>query len=131
MVKKKSPETKKKLGRPTKYNEDIQKKADQFVSSLEATDELPHIYDLAEHLEVDSDTIGNWGEVHPKFFGTIKKLKKLQERRLMNKGLDNTWNPPMAMFLLKCNHGFVDKVVNVNIETPESKVENLLNKLGE
>ena len=49
----------------------------------------------------------------------------------MVKGLSNEWNPTMAIFLLKANHGLVDKVVNVNVETPENKVESLLGKLSD
>ena len=122
---------KNKRGRPTKYNEEIQAMADKFIENVRELGQLPHIYDLAEYLGVDSDTINNWGKSHPVFFGTIKKLKKLQEKKLMEKGLDNTWNSSMAIFLLKANHGFVDKVVNINVESPESKVEKLLEKMGE
>ena len=123
---------KNKGGRPTKYNEEMVKKAYEYIELAGNNyEELPTLFKMAEYLKVDEDTVLAWGKKYDEFIGAIKKVKKLQRDRLMGKGLDNTWNSPMAMFLLKCNHGFVDRVVNINVESPESKVESLLEKMGE
>jgi len=136
MVKKDSKTTTKKpkakIGRPTKYNEEMVKKAYDYIDfSLRDLEELPTLFKMAQYLEIDEDTVLEWGKIHEHFSGAIKKVKKLQKGRLMEKGLDGTWSTPMAIFLLKANHGLVDRQVVHNVDTPENKVESLLNKLGE
>lgn len=98
-------------GQPTKYNETIVGKLQQYVSSCgrEAT-ELPTIEGFANYIDVDADTIGNWGDAFPEFFGAIKKLKDKQKNQLINDGLygGKEVNQAMAIFLLKANHGMVE-----------------------
>lgn len=98
-------------GQPTKYNETMIEKLKDYVKSCgrEAT-ELPTVEGFAEYVDVDPDTIGNWGEAFPEFFGAIKKLKAKQKNQLINDGLygGKEVNQAMAIFLLKANHGMVE-----------------------
>lgn len=124
-------ESKPKLGRPTKYDEKLQRKADEYVDSCSDYEQLPTIEGLAEVLKINADTVQEWSKSNDIFSVTVKKIRELQKKRLMEKGLDQSWSTPMAIFLLKANHGLVDKVVNINVDSPESKVEALLHKMGE
>jgi hypothetical protein len=98
-------------GQPTKYDESIIGKLQEYVKTCgrEAT-ELPTIEGFAAYVDVDPDTIGNWGDAFPEFFGAIKKMKARQKNQLINDGLygGKEVNQAMAIFLLKANHGMVE-----------------------
>jgi len=96
-------------GRPTKYREDMPQRVLNYVDEAFATGKIPTIQGLSCVLEVDEDTIGNWGKKYPSFFGAVKRLKQSQADNLQNKGLRNEFNPTMCIFLLKNNHGFTDR----------------------
>ena len=114
------------MARPTKYNEKLQEKADQYVDKHEMIDDLITIEGLALELKINTDTIAEWRKIHDKFSETVKRIKAIQKNALMKKGLQNEWNPTMAIFLLKANHGLIDRQVVQNVDTPENKAEELL-----
>ena len=64
------------LGRPSKYSDDIPKKAAKLCK-LGATDAQ-----LADFFEVDVDTILEWKKVHPAFSGALKDAKKEADERV-------------------------------------------------
>ena len=115
-----------KIGRPSKYNEQLQKKADQYVDKHEMIDDLITIEGLALELKINTDTVNEWKKIHDDFSATVKRIKAIQKNALMKKGLQNEWNPTMAIFLLKANHGLIDRQVVQNVDTPENKAEELL-----
>jgi len=96
--------TYRKEGAPTKYKPEYIKTTLDYVTR----EDVPFIEELALALGVDEDTIGNWGKKHPEFFGAIKRLKSKQRLGLQKQGLMNKINPTMAIFQLKCNHGFIE-----------------------
>lgn len=109
-----SDNTPKKLGRPTDYSEEVLERLKEYYSMCgrEQT-ELPTVEGFANFIDVDPDTIGNWGDKHPDFFGAIKKLKSRQKNQLINDGLygGKEVNQAMAIFLLKANHGLKETSV--------------------
>jgi len=119
------------MARPTKYNEKLQKKADEYVDKIEKSDQLATTEGLALHLKINIDTVNEWRKIHNAFSVTVKRIKALQKNSLMEKGLKAEWNPTMAIFLLKANHGLVDRQVVHNIDTPENKAEELLKAMGD
>lgn len=107
--KKKSKVTPRKEGRPTKYKPEYVKVARDYIDSVS----IPYVQQLALNLDVDIDTIlESWTKMDKEFFRTIKRLKTKQELGLLT---EETINPTMRIFQLKCNHGY--------IETSKSQVE--------
>lgn len=54
-------------------------------------------------------------------FRAIKRSRDICKNRLANQGLDGEANPTMAIFILKNNHGFRDKVETENINHNTNK----------
>lgn len=75
---------KKRVGRPTKYNEKVIRQAGRLCSAHGYTDKQ-----LAEFFEVTEQTVNNWKKKHPEFFEALKEGKavadKLVERSLFER----------------------------------------------
>lgn len=115
-------------GRPTKYNSDILKKAQEYlalcVDSVERVVSqesekytmykqklvvnLPSIEGLAIHLGIVKDTIYQWEKEHPEFSDVINTLRAKQAVKLLNSGLSGEYNPYIAKALLS-KHGYSEK----------------------
>lgn len=106
------------VGRPTKYNEELQKKADQYVDETSH----PYIEELALKLDINDDTINRWTKVSkktkkpkkPLFYATIKKLKMKQLLALKKKSIDKDYATAGAIFQMKANHGMIETTRNIN-----------------
>lgn len=105
---------KKKTGRPTKYDEEIQRLADEYVNNhLEKGDLVPTIVGLAIELDVATNTIYNWAtEDKPAFLRTFMRVEQLQHRALVNGGLSGDFNPAITKMMLT-HHGYSDQQ-NIN-----------------
>ena len=98
-------------GRPSKYCELIQHKANKYLNCYEQMGELfPSLAGLSQFIRVKRSTIYNWAaqKNKPEFLDTIDEIKNLQELKLTNGGLDGTLNVAMAKLLL-ISHGICDK----------------------
>jgi hypothetical protein len=96
-------------GRPTLYNDDVQKKADEYLNNWEKTgDVIPSIAGLADYLGLAVRTMHLWKEKHEKFMHTLEKIQTKQHRVLLNNGLNNTFNSAIAKLAL-ANHGYSEK----------------------
>ena len=97
-------------GRPTSYSEEMQNRADEYVSGghEECGDVVPSIAGLACELNVDRTTMYAWAEAHEDFSHTLSVLKHRQERMLLSGGLSGTHNAAIAKLML-ANHGYSDK----------------------
>ena len=115
-----------KVGRPTKYYDGMIDIAKKYIYSCgrEQT-EMPTIEGLAEILNVDDERIGEYAEKHPEFHATIKRLKAKQKTQLMNDGMygGKKVNSPMAIFLLKANHGMIETERKLLIGDKENPLE--------
>lgn len=132
------------MARPTKYNNDILIKANEYNHRIWSAPALPTIEGLAEELEVDADTIDNWASAkypddyedkelagklkYPEFFGTIKEIKNKQKKQLMEDGMygGKEVNSTMAIFLLKANHGMIETEKKLIGNSDGSNLENLV-----
>ena len=98
------------VGRPTKYSEDLQTQADEYILSYEELGELvPTLVGLAIHLEVATNTIYNWAtEANPEFLRVFTRVEQLQHRGLVNGGLSGKFNPAITKMMMT-KHGYSDK----------------------
>jgi len=109
--------TTKKLGRPTKYNQDIQDRADKYVRVLN----LPFMEELALELDVDDDTLYEWARRYKAFSVTIKRLAMKQKLGLLKISMNKDYATSGAIFQLKANHGMVEtekKIIGGDPDNP-------------
>lgn len=98
-------------GRPTKYDPSVIDLAKEYIDSCSREQtELPTLEGLALKIGVDDETLGIWASSNPEFSATIKELKAKQKNQLINDGMygGKEVNTPMAIFLLKVNHGMIE-----------------------
>ena len=102
-------ETKRGVGRPTKYNPELQAEADTYVYRLE---ELGHVVPsrvgLCCFLGIDKTTSYEWEKIYPEFSHTLKTVETLQEHMTLNGGLSGGLNSTIVKLVL-ANHGYSDK----------------------
>lgn len=110
----------KKSGRPTKYNGELQAKADHYARNHKELGEVvPTVAGLCVHLDVARSTIYKWADEKPLFSDTLDRINQNQELNLVNGSLANTMNANIAKLML-ANHGYSDKVQQDNISSDGS-----------
>jgi len=130
-------------GRPTEYNEEMLKKAQEYIEmcnddeiqqtigmSSKGTElfknkvivNIPTIEGLAYELKVHKDTIYEWCKVYKEFSVVIDELRAKQARELINKGLSGDYNPTIAKVLLT-KHGYRE---GIDATTNNKDVGNVL-----
>jgi len=113
---------KKEEGRPTKYKKKYCQELKKFFSKERfreikiittgknnyskeeiklIANELPTLERFAEKIEVDEDTITNWGKKHKEFFGAIGACKAIQKDFLIQNGLLGLYQSNFAIFVAK------------------------------
>jgi len=124
------------VGRPTKYSEDLQTQADEYILSYEELGELvPTLVGLAIHLEVATNTIYNWAtEANPEFLRVFTRVEQLQHRGLVNGGLSGKFNPAITKMMMT-KHGYSDKQELAHTSpdgsmSPKDSAEAVLNALA-
>ena len=127
-------EVKSKGGRPTKYNEEMQRLADEYVDNCglymilddkKVPNSIPSIVGLALKLKVHRDTIYEWCKTHRQFSDTLENIKQKQELFLMHHGLTKGYDSGFAKFLAINVTSYKDKVeqtidhknVQINIDS--------------
>lgn len=100
---------KRSVGRPSKYSEELQAMADDYVYRLE---ELGHIVPsrvgLCCFIGIHKSTSYEWEEAYPEFSDTLKTVETLQEHLTLNGGLVGKLNPTIVKLLL-ANFGYSDR----------------------
>ena len=97
------------VGRPTKYNPELQAEADTYVYRLE---ELGHVVPsrvgLCCFLGIAKQTSFEWEGIYPEFSATLRDVETLQEHMTLNGGLSGGLNSTIVKLVL-ANHGYSDK----------------------
>ena len=99
-------------GRPTDYDPSMIQQIEEYVLTCgrEQT-KLPKRVDIALLLDVDDETLIEWGKKYPEFSATLSRVDKLQMSQLMDDGMygGKEVNARIAQFLLSANHGLKEK----------------------
>lgn len=96
-------------GRPTKYNDDIKAKAEEYINKFAEHDHaIPSVVGLAVVLEVAEKTLYNWGDKHPEFLQILERLNSKQHFTLVNGGLKGELNPSITKLVMG-KHGYHEK----------------------
>ena len=102
-------ESKRKRGRPTKYNIQMIKRVTEYTKKCIKEGVFPTIEGLAPKLKIGVRSIYEWEELYPDFSQTIDNLRDTQKQLLITNGLVGKYNTRFSMFLLKANHGMSEK----------------------
>lgn len=106
--------------RPTKYNEEVQAKADGYLLRYEELgDVVPTVAGLAVYLGVSKSTVYLWAEKNAQFSDTLKMVNAIQEARLSSGGLSNSMNATIVKLML-ANHGYSEKSQVDHVSSDES-----------
>lgn len=106
--------------RPTKYNEEVQAKAEDYLLRYEELgDVVPTAAGLAVYLNVSKSTVYLWAEKNKLFSDTLKMVNAIQESRLSSGGLSNSMNPTIVKLMLS-NHGYSEKSQVDHVSSDES-----------
>lgn len=97
------------VGRPSKYNDELQAKADEYVFKYsECGDVIPSRVGLCCYLGIGKVISYEWERIHPEFMNTLSNIETMQERIAVNSGLKGEFNSVITKLIL-ANHGYSDK----------------------
>lgn len=100
-------------GRPTKYEERFVNELDNYLTTTGKEQmSLPTIQGFALWIGVNDDTLNEWGKIYPEFSATLKRLKHLQAKQLIDDGIygGKEVNATIIKLLLQNNHGMKERV---------------------
>ena len=69
---------------------------------------LPTVEGYALFIKRPRQTIYSWIKMFPEFAAAMDKIKTEQKQRLIEKGLNGTYNASIARLILSTNHGMVE-----------------------
>lgn len=97
-------------GRPSKYNDELQALADRYILEYPSQDDvIPSAAGLCVWLGISRPTLHEWDRTYSDFSNTLDKIRSLQEKAALNKGLTGEFNSTIVKLVL-ANHGYSDKV---------------------
>jgi hypothetical protein len=100
-------------GRPSKYSDEICRKARLYVSGgyKDKGDAIPQIAGLAVEIGISRDTVYEWSQDPEKqeFSDIVAECMSAQERKLINGSLTGDLNPTISKLLL-CKHGHSERI---------------------
>lgn len=96
------------MARPTKLNDDMRQKIDEYIERSIANKDVPSVAGLAVELSISKVTLYNWSENDKELLNTLEGMKSLQEAMLLKGGLKNEYNATIVKLML-ANHGYREK----------------------
>jgi len=104
-------------GRPTKYNPEVQERADYYLDSgyIDEEHPFPSEVGLSVYLGLAHSTVKKWDNDgdKPLFSATLGKIKTKQHMITVHKGISGDFNAAITKLVLH-NFGYSDKVENTN-----------------
>lgn len=102
-------EEKKEVGRPSELGESLLKAKEYLFGGYETVgDVVPSVSGLACYLGKHKSTMYSYADQNKEFSDTLQAIKTLQENKLINSGLNGTFNPTITKLML-ANHGYTEK----------------------
>ena len=96
------------VGRPTKYNEELQEQANDYLFNWSDRDAVPSRVGLCCYIGISKHTSFEWEKLYPEFSATLAAVETLQEHTAMNKGITGEFNSTIVKLVL-ANHGYSDR----------------------
>ena len=95
-------------GRPTKYNDELQQQAEDYLFNWAERDKVPSRVGLCVWLGISKSTSQEWEKIYPEFSATLSAVETLQEYVSINNGITGEFNSTIVKLIL-ANHGYSDK----------------------
>ena len=118
------------VGRPSKYNATIQKKADEYIKCLPEDEVIHTVEGLADYIDVARSTVYKWRDEIDEFSDTLEQILRKQAKTLINRGLTGEFNAPMTKMLMNVNHGYRERTELDNLSSDGSmtpqKIERII-----
>jgi hypothetical protein len=105
-------ETKHLGGRPTKYDPIFIQKVDEYLQTTGKEQmHLPKMESFALYINVNGDTLVEWGKIYPEFSAALKKLMARQKEQLIDDGIygGKEVNSTIVKLILQNNHGMKER----------------------
>lgn len=117
-------------GRPLKFKsvEELQNKIDAYFEYCDSNNKPYTVSGLALALDTDRITLIRYEE-RDEFSNTIKRAKQKVENQFEERAICGEYNPTMAIFLMKNNFKYEDKVQQEVAVTERTKAEKLSDEL--
>lgn len=100
------------VGRPSKYQESFNEALERYLETTGKEQcSLPTIQGFALWIGVDDETLTEWAKIHPEFSATLRKLKHIQAKQLIDDGIygGKEINATIVKLLLQNNHGMKER----------------------
>lgn len=111
-------------GRPTKYDDGILKKVDEYLKRHKSYgDIIPSVAGLACVLDVTKKTLYNWADKNKEFLHALERIAQKQEKLCLSGGLSGDFNSTITKLLLG-NHGYHEKQ-DLDHTTKGEKIERI------
>lgn len=98
-------------GRPTKYRPEFVQKIDEYLLTCGAANmRLPKRVDVALMLEVNEETLIEWGKKYAEFSDALDRVDHQQKVTLIDTGIfgGKEINASIIALMLKVNHGMIE-----------------------
>ena len=129
-----------KHGRPSKYDEGMIAKVDEYLETCVDEVEtfhktvgdksnsyervlkvnLPKIEGFAQYIDVSLFSLYKWSEESQEFSEALDKIRKAQHNKLVDGAISGNYNPTIAKLMLSRNHGYKEKS---DVTTNDEKIE--------
>jgi ACT domain-containing protein len=117
------------MGRPTKYNAEIQAKAEEYIVKLPADEVVHSVEGLADYINVSRFTVYKWRDEIEDFSNTLEKVLRKQAKTLMNRGLTGEFNAPITKMMMNVNHGYRERAEVDNLSTDGSMTPKTIERI--
>jgi hypothetical protein len=116
-------------GRPLEWtDEKVEAVADQLLEWIKSPGNF-WFKDFAMSIDLAVDNLARFAKRNEKFRRAYKKAIAHQESVLFKSGFDNTKNPTMAIFALKCNHKWKEGEDTSGLEDDETPGSRALSEM--
>lgn len=95
-------------GRPTEYAPEVPSKVEKYLTECAERKNIPTKEGLAVFLDVSRSTVYKWAQEIPEFSDIFERLMAKQADKLIQGGLDGSFNAPITKMLLT-KHDYSDK----------------------
>ena len=96
-------------GRPSKYSTKVPSRLREYTKTCLDKGDFPTIEGFSVYLSVGTRTLYDWQSEYVDFSQTMDELRDIQKHLLISKGLTGGYNTRFSMFLLRSNHGMLEK----------------------
>lgn len=114
----------------TEFHKTRGEKSDSYERIIRV--KLPSIRGFAKFIGVSRKTIYNWRDEYLEFAEALEEINQEQLERLVNAGLEGSYNPTITKVLLSANHGIRDGVdTNLTGEIKTGFTDEQINRIAE